>query len=71
MTVERGIRIIAPTFILLSPALGAPASPLFHSAWRRWFTALMGLNPLQSGATVFSPMESLLRKRDLDDGGGP
>lgn len=43
MTVERGIRIIAGTFILLPLALGAPGSPLSHSAWWLWFTAFVGL----------------------------
>lgn len=56
------VRIIAGTFILLSLALGAPASPLFINQWWLAFTAFVGANLLQSGLTKWCLMEILLRK---------
>ena len=62
MTVERWIRVIAGTFILLSVALGAPGSPLFVSPWWLAFTAFVGLNLFQFGFTNFCPLGIILRK---------
>lgn len=62
MTVERAIRAMAGSFVLISLALGAPASPLFVSAYFLWFTAFVGANLLQSAFTGFCPAESLLQK---------
>jgi hypothetical protein len=59
---ERVIRIIAGSFILISLALGAPGSPLFVSEYFLLFTAFVGLNLFQSGFTRFCPMENFLRK---------
>ncbi len=61
MTIERYIRIFAGSFVLLSLALGAPASPLFHSANWLWFTGFVGLNLLQSAFTGFCPMANVLK----------
>ena len=61
MTSWQLTRVIAGTFILLSLALGAPASPLFHSAYWLWFTAFVGINLLQSGVTRWCLMERILR----------
>ena len=61
MTSWQLTRVIAGTFILLSLALGAPASPLFHSANWLWFTAFVGVNLLQSGVTRWCLMERILR----------
>jgi len=61
MTSWQLTRVIAGTFILLSLALGAPGSPVFHSAWWLWFTAFVGLNLLQSGLTRWCLMERILR----------
>jgi hypothetical protein len=61
MTSWQLTRVIAGIFILLSLALGAPASPVFHSAWWLWFTAFVGLNLLQSGVTRWCLMERILR----------
>jgi hypothetical protein len=60
MTVDRAIRIMAGSFILVSLALGAEASPLFVSKHFLWFTAFVGANLLQSGFTRFCPAEAIL-----------
>jgi len=60
MNANRMIRIFAGTFVLLSLALGAPASPLFvHANWL-WFTAFVGVNLLQSGFTQWCLLERIL-----------
>ena len=62
MTTERLVRIFAGTFVLLSLALGAQASPLFVNANFLWFTAFVGANLFQSGFTRFCPLEIVLKK---------
>ncbi len=62
MTVERYIRIIAGLFIMVSLALGAPASPLFVSEWFLLFTAFVGANLFQFGFTRFCPLCTILVK---------
>ena len=62
MDVNRMIRIFAGTFVLVSLALGAPASPLFVSSYWLWFTAFVGANLLQSGFTRFCPLEIVLKR---------
>ena len=69
MTTERYIRIFAGTFVLLSLALGAPGSPLFHSANWLWFTAFVGANLFQSGFTRLCPLDAILRKLGVKSGG--
>ncbi|MBL8470410.1 MAG: DUF2892 domain-containing protein [Rhodocyclaceae bacterium] len=67
MNINRWIRVIAGSFILLSLALGVESSPLFvHRNWL-WFTAFVGLNLLQSGFTRFCLMEIFLRKLGVRD----
>jgi hypothetical protein len=61
MTIERYVRLFAGTFVLLSLALGAPASPVFQSAHWLWFTAFVGLNLFQSAITGFCPLVNVLR----------
>ncbi len=61
MTTERLVRIFAGVFVLVSLALGASASPLFHSAYWLWFTAFVGANLLQSGITRFCLLETILK----------
>ena len=56
MTVERWLRLIAGTFILLSLALGHWVDPYFYL-----FTAFVGLNLLQSGFTDWCPMMTFLK----------
>ncbi len=62
MTIERIIRIMAGTFVLVSLALGVEGSPIFVSKWFLAFTAFVGLNLLQSGFTRFCPAEKILEK---------
>ena len=57
MTVERALRLIAGTFILLSLALGHYVSPYWYL-----FTAFVGLNLFQSGLSNWCPMMTFLRK---------
>lgn len=62
MTIERWIRVIAGTFILLSLALGVPGSPLFVSPWALAFTAFVGANLLQFGFSNVCPLGWFLKK---------
>ncbi len=57
MSIERMIRIIAGSFVLISLALGT----WMNHNWY-WFTAFVGANLFQSGFTNWCPMEILLRK---------
>jgi hypothetical protein len=56
MSIERYVRLFAGSFVLLSLALGAPASPVFQSANWLWFTAFVGANLVQSVFTGFCPL---------------
>ncbi|MGA8056541.1 MAG: DUF2892 domain-containing protein [Burkholderiales bacterium] len=62
MPTENIIRIFAGTMILVSLALGAPASPLFHNANWLWLTVFVGANLFQFGFTGFCPLNIILRK---------
>ena len=68
MTTWQLVRIIAGCFILLSLALGIPASPIFVSQWWLAFTAFVGANLLQSGFTRWCLMESIFRKLGMPAG---
>lgn len=68
MTIERIIRIMAGSFVLLSLALGVDGSPVFVSKWFLAFTAFVGLNLLQSGFTGFCPPEKLLARMGFKGG---
>jgi Protein of unknown function (DUF2892) len=68
MTVERWIRIIAGTFIMLSLALGVEGSPLFVSKWALAFTAFVGANLFQFGFTNFCPLKTILKKVGVPEG---
>jgi hypothetical protein len=61
MTIDRYVRLFAGSFVLLSLALGATASPLFQSTSWLWFTAFVGLNLAQSSLTGFCPLVNILR----------
>lgn len=65
MTIERAVRIMAGSFILISLALGVDASPLFVSKHFLWLTAFVGANLFQSGFTCFCPAESIFSKLGL------
>jgi hypothetical protein len=62
MTTEKMVRIFAGAMVLVSLALGAAASPLFHSAHWLWVTVFVGANLLQSGFTGFCPLELILKR---------
>jgi hypothetical protein len=57
MNVERWIRVIAGTFVLVSLGLGWYVSP-----WFLLFTVFVGLNLFQSGWTNWCLMEKILIK---------
>lgn len=69
MTIERIIRIMAGSFVLLSLALGYHGSPIFVSEWFLALTAFVGFNLLQSGFTGFCPPEKLLTRLGVKRGG--
>jgi hypothetical protein len=70
MTVERIVRIVAGLFILLSLALAhfSGTADLSQLSWL-WFTAFVGLNLFQSGFTRFCPLEIMLKKAGVKEGG--
>jgi hypothetical protein len=57
MTVERYLRAIAGTFVLVSILLAR-----YHSPYWLLFTAFVGLNLLQSAFTNWCPMINILKK---------
>ncbi|MDX8377796.1 MAG: DUF2892 domain-containing protein [Mariprofundales bacterium] len=63
MNVQRLIRIIAGSFILLSLTLAHNFNDinLLQLSWL-WFTAFIGVNLLQSGFTRWCLMEDILKK---------
>lgn len=70
MTVERIVRIVAGFFILLSLALAhfSGTADLTRLSWL-WLTAFVGLNLFQSGFTRFCPLELMLKKTGVREGG--
>jgi hypothetical protein len=62
MTVERALRALAGSFVLVSLALGW----LVHPGWFL-FTAFVGLNLLQSAFTNWCPAMWIFRKLGLPD----
>ncbi|KWA30282.1 sulfurtransferase [Burkholderia multivorans] len=68
MTSWQITRIVAGMLILVSLAIGAPASPLYESSWWLWLTAFVGANLLQSGFTQWCPMEIFMRKLGVKGG---
>jgi len=66
MTIQRAIRIIAGSFILLSLYLASIYNgvSLSEPTWL-WFTAFVGANLLQSGFTQWCLMEVILSKLGL------
>ncbi len=68
MNQERIVRIVAGSFVMLSLALGAQASPLFVSPYFLFFTAFVGFNLFQSGFTRFCPLNTILSKAGVKNG---
>lgn len=66
MTIERALRGIAGTVVLLSLLLAAVADgiALTSPSWL-WLTAFVGLNLLQSAITDWCPMVWLLQRAGL------
>lgn len=62
-TINRGLRVIAGTFILSSLILF-----YIHSKYWLLFTAFVGLNLFQSGFTNWCSMMKLLRRFGFDEG---
>jgi len=60
MTVERGLRLMAGTVILISLALAH-----WHSPYWLWLTTFVGLNLLQSAFTNWCPGVWILEKAGL------
>jgi hypothetical protein len=60
MTIERALRLMAGTFVLLSVGLGYWVSPYWFL-----FTAFVGLNLLQSGFTNWCPAMWIFKKLGL------
>lgn len=71
MTVERLVRIIAGSFIMLSLALAhfSGSVDMTQLSWL-WFTAFVGFNLFQSGITRFCPMDIMLKKAGVKTGCG-
>ncbi|MBK9137058.1 MAG: DUF2892 domain-containing protein [Betaproteobacteria bacterium] len=69
MGIENTIRLFAGTVILISLALGAAASPMFHSSNWLWLTAFVGFNLLQSSFTRLCPLEMVLRRLGMKSSG--
>lgn len=65
MTTERGLRLVAGVFILISVALGVSVNP-----WWFAFTAFIGLNLLQSAFTNWCPMMVILERLGTTREGG-
>ena len=63
MTIERLLRGIAGTFILISVLLA-----YFFSPYWLWFTAFVGANLLQSAFTNWCPMITILKKLGVPEG---
>jgi hypothetical protein len=62
MTVERYLRLIAGSFVLLSVLLGHYVSPYWFL-----FTVFVALNLIQSAFTDWCPMMTFLRKLGAKD----
>lgn len=62
MSIERIVLAFAGFMVLLTLALGVPASPVFMHEYWLFFTAFVGLNLLQSAFTGFCPLAMILKR---------
>jgi len=71
MTVERLVRIIAGSFIMLSLLFAhlSGSVNMTQLSWL-WLTAFVGFNLFQSGITRFCPMDIFLKKAGVKSGCG-
>ena len=60
MKLEKALRGVAGSFVLISVALAH-----YHSPWWLLFTAIVGFNLLQSAFSNWCPMKSILRMLNL------
>jgi len=60
MTVEKALRLMAGSIILLTLLLSR-----YHSPYWLWFTAFVGLNLFQSGITNWCPAMTIFKKMGL------
>jgi hypothetical protein len=65
MTIERYLRLIAGSFVLISLLLG-----YFHSHYWFLFTGFVALNLIQSAFTNWCPMMMLLKRLGARADGG-
>jgi hypothetical protein len=63
MTVERYLRLIAGTIVLMTLVLS-----LYHSPRWLYFTGFVAVNLMQSAFTNWCPMMTFLRKLGIRDG---
>ena len=68
MSIERIVLAFAGFVTMLTVALGAPASPIFHHEYWLFFTAFVGLNLFQSAFTGFCPLALILKKMGKQPG---
>jgi DUF2892 family protein len=61
MTIGRYVQLFSGSFVVVSLALGAPVSPVFHNQSWLWFTGFVGFMMAQSAITGFCPMGIVLR----------
>lgn len=66
MSIEKMIRVMAGTFILMSVALA-----IWVSSWWLIWTTLIGVNLVQSAFTGWCPAEILLKKFGVKGNGCP
>ncbi|UCH83399.1 MAG: DUF2892 domain-containing protein [Candidatus Latescibacterota bacterium] len=62
MAMERYVRAVAGSFVLVSLILAR-----VHSPYWLFFTAFVGLNLLQSAFTGFCPLVNILRKLGVQE----
>ena len=67
MNINRTVRVVAGFFVLLSLALGAPASPIYVSSYWLWLTVFVGANLFQSGLTNWCLMDKILKKAGVPE----
>jgi hypothetical protein len=60
------IHIFAGAFVMISVALGVPASPLFVSEYWLWFALFIGANPFQSALTRWCVLGKILLRQGIE-----
>jgi hypothetical protein len=64
MTIERAVRLLAGSLVLLGLILGLTVNPWFFA-----LVAFVGLNLVQSSFTGICPAENIFRKAGICEGG--